>query len=71
LHPSLHILGGWCVGTPHCTATLSSRSACALHVLRCMQGLNIFQSHHGHSAGWAIFFSPLKAANPNPNYIPA
>ncbi|KAJ7734368.1 hypothetical protein DFH07DRAFT_754427, partial [Mycena maculata] len=62
-------LGAWAVGTLHSTATLSTACACGLYGLRLMHRLNISQSHHGHSAGWAPFFMSFWGPDPNPNVL--
>ncbi|KAI0251829.1 hypothetical protein BJV78DRAFT_391848 [Lactifluus subvellereus] len=61
-------LGLWAAGASHSTATLSSGGTCGLYGLRFMHRLNIFLSHSGPRAGWALFFFwSLRFANPNLN----
>ncbi|KAH9993295.1 hypothetical protein BJV74DRAFT_771122, partial [Russula compacta] len=48
--------GLWAVRASHSTATLSSGGTCGLYGLRLMHRLNIFLSHSGPRAGWALLF---------------
>ncbi|KAH9996268.1 hypothetical protein BJV77DRAFT_172912 [Russula vinacea] len=50
--------GLWAVRASHSTATLSPGGTCGLYGLRFMHRLNIFLSHSGPRAGWALLFAP-------------